>query len=155
MRAGSYRHCQSWACSPCHNNIFLYGPPEQGPFKFWTWGTYFSLGPLAAVSGWEMCLSSSEGKRQQTPSERPQGSSLHNGCTKSSSRTCLFWTTLSGNIINNKIALSQHRGISTLQPNAFSLSKWHSDVFWDNSIGTCQDTCWLLQTETHSSLNSV
>lgn len=94
-------------------------------------------------------------REKAIPSDWPQGSSVHNGCTKFSSRNCLFWTTSSGNIINNKVSLSQHCGISIFHPNALSLSKWHSDVFWDNSIGICQDTCWLLQTETHSSLNLV
>lgn len=144
------------ACSPCHNSLFFFhSSPKQGPFKLWTWGTYFSLGLVTAISGCKMCLTSSEGKRQWTPSDWPQGSLFLNGCIKFSSRTWLFWTTSSGNIFNNKVSLSQHRGISILQPNAFSLSKWHSDEFWDNSMGTSQDTCWLLQTETHSSLNLV
>lgn len=91
-----------------------------------------------------------ENSNKHTQTLRPKGANF-SMTIKLSSRTCLFWTTSSGNIINNKVSLSQCHGISILQPNAFPLSKWHSDVLWDDSMGTCQDPCWLLQTETHTS----
>lgn len=153
-----------WLLSALPVLVLLTTPPTSFFIQFlWTvtfqtqemTNLLFCLAPLAATSGWEMRLTFFEEKRQWIYSNRDHRSSSCNGYTKSSSTTWLSWTTPSGNTINNKLSLSQHYRISILHPNAFSLSKWHSDVFWDTTTGICQDTCWLLQTETHGSSNLV
>lgn len=59
--AGSHQHCQSWSCSPCHN-LFLHTAPLNGDHSN---PGYEEVTLFLCAYGWEMCLRSSERKRQK------------------------------------------------------------------------------------------